>query len=149
MHTLNHIGYLLMKTAKELRYDLSSSLEKYGITSAQWAVLKQLEWGSENEKLRLKQTSSFLADELGFDKPTMSGIVSRLEKNGWVTRTEHPMDRRATILTLTKKAHNNLPFFEKKSEEVMKQFLRPYSEEEKYALLQLLEKQIKRGDHDD
>lgn len=42
-----------------------------------------------------------LSQALGISPRTVTGLVDALEADGWVTRTPHPADRRATIISLT------------------------------------------------
>jgi DNA-binding MarR family transcriptional regulator len=42
-----------------------------------------------------------LSDTLGVSPRTVTGLVDSLEADGWVTRSPHPTDRRATIISLT------------------------------------------------
>ncbi|NED99668.1 MarR family transcriptional regulator [Phytoactinopolyspora halotolerans] len=41
---------------------------------------------------------SALAHRAGLHPATITGIVDRLEKGGWVTRERHPTDRRAVVI---------------------------------------------------
>jgi len=42
-----------------------------------------------------------LSQALGISPRTVTGLVDALETDGWVTRSPHPADRRATIISLT------------------------------------------------
>jgi DNA-binding MarR family transcriptional regulator len=42
-----------------------------------------------------------LSDALQISPRTVTGLVDALEADGWVTRSPHPTDRRATIISLT------------------------------------------------
>jgi DNA-binding MarR family transcriptional regulator len=42
-----------------------------------------------------------LSEALGISPRTVTGLVDALEGDGWVTRSPHPEDRRATIISLT------------------------------------------------
>jgi DNA-binding MarR family transcriptional regulator len=42
-----------------------------------------------------------LSEALGVTPRTVTGLVDALEADGWVTRSPHPNDRRATIISLT------------------------------------------------
>jgi DNA-binding MarR family transcriptional regulator len=42
-----------------------------------------------------------LSAALGVSPRTVTGLVDSLEADGWVTRSPHPADRRATIVSLT------------------------------------------------
>jgi DNA-binding MarR family transcriptional regulator len=43
-------------------------------------------------------TPSALARRAGLHPATMTGILDRLERGGWVTRDRHPDDRRAVVV---------------------------------------------------
>jgi DNA-binding MarR family transcriptional regulator len=49
-----------------------------------------------------------LSQALGISPRTVTGLVDGLEADGWVTRTPHPEDRRATIISLTPAAETAL-----------------------------------------
>lgn len=51
---------------------------------------------------------SSLADDLGVTCPTASAIVNRLVRQGLVTRTDHPRERRCIVLTLTRAGSQSL-----------------------------------------
>jgi DNA-binding MarR family transcriptional regulator len=42
-----------------------------------------------------------LGQALGISPRTVTGLIDALEADGWVTRSPHPADRRATIISLT------------------------------------------------
>jgi DNA-binding MarR family transcriptional regulator len=44
-----------------------------------------------------------IGQQLGLTPSTMTGLVDRLEQQGFVRRERHPSDRRATVLRLTSK----------------------------------------------
>jgi len=49
-----------------------------------------------------------LSDRLGVSPRTVTGLVDSLEADGWVIRTPHPTDRRATIISLTPASESTL-----------------------------------------
>jgi DNA-binding MarR family transcriptional regulator len=44
-----------------------------------------------------------IGQQLGLTPSTMTGLVDRLEEQGFLNREAHPRDRRATVLRLTRK----------------------------------------------
>jgi DNA-binding MarR family transcriptional regulator len=48
-------------------------------------------------------TQRTLADSVGVSARTMTGLIDGLVGTGYVTREPHPTDRRATLVTLTKR----------------------------------------------
>lgn len=49
-----------------------------------------------------------LSEALGISPRTVTGLIDALEADGWVTRSPHPEDRRATIISLTQAANTAL-----------------------------------------
>jgi DNA-binding MarR family transcriptional regulator len=49
------------------------------------------------------RTIAAIGLQLGLTPSTMTGLVDRLEEQGYVRREDHPSDRRATLLRLTRK----------------------------------------------
>jgi DNA-binding MarR family transcriptional regulator len=49
-----------------------------------------------------------LSQALGISPRTVTGLVDALEADGWVTRSPHPADRRATIISLAPAAEATL-----------------------------------------
>jgi DNA-binding MarR family transcriptional regulator len=45
---------------------------------------------------------------LGISPRTVTGLIDALEADGWVTRSPHPDDRRATIIAITPAAESAL-----------------------------------------
>lgn len=88
-------AFLVMKTARMLRYRLDKAMQEYGITAAQFSVMNLI--GTQNDTM----TSAEIAFCLRADRPTISGILRRLEEKGHLTRRMHPEDRRAEILRLS------------------------------------------------
>lgn len=135
---MNNLGYLLMKVSKELRYTLTKELTLYGLTTPQWAVLKGLEMEEEVNSSFSMRTAVEIAAKLDLDKPTISGIVSRLYEKGLLIKEPHPNDKRASILFLTPKAKGLIPTLESISNRVIDESLINFSPEEKTIFLRFL-----------
>lgn len=67
----------------------------HGITAAQYNVLSAL--AAEDEGISQRK----LGDLLVVDRSNVTGLVDRMEKAGWVKRTDDPDDRRVYRVTLT------------------------------------------------
>lgn len=94
----NNTAFLVMKTARVLRYRLDKAIQSYGVTAAQFSVMNLI--GEQNDTM----TSAEIAAILRSDRPTLSGILHRLEDKGYLARRMHPEDRRAEILRLSAEA---------------------------------------------
>lgn len=64
-----------------------------GIHPSQFKLLMSVHHGG--------MTPSDLADRMQVSLPTVSKMVSGLERRGWIERAADPADRRRTVLTLT------------------------------------------------
>jgi DNA-binding MarR family transcriptional regulator len=94
--------YQLMKAAKLLRNRLDASLREYDITSSQFSVLNII------RQSNTQPTSSEIAQMLSSDRPTISGILLRLEQKGMILRSENPLDRREEKISLTEKTQSDM-----------------------------------------
>jgi DNA-binding MarR family transcriptional regulator len=63
-----------------------------------------------------------LSQGLMLENPTVTGLIDRLEKLGYVKRSDHPNDRRVYLIHLTKKgdavAKRALPIIKKLNEQI-------------------------------
>ncbi|MBT00523.1 MAG: homoprotocatechuate degradation operon regulator HpaR [Oceanospirillaceae bacterium] len=72
-------------------------LQEIPMTEQQWRVIRAL---NEYEELESKQ----LADLCCILSPSLTGIISRLEQNGYIKRRKSPEDQRRILISLTDKA---------------------------------------------
>lgn len=54
-------------------------------------------------------TPGQLADAIDIDAPTASGLLDRLERDGWIVSTPNPDDGRSRLIDLSEKAAGVLP----------------------------------------
>jgi DNA-binding MarR family transcriptional regulator len=87
---------LLLQLVVVLGDDMTSSLARSGLTVSRAGVLWQL-------RERGPSTQRALADAVGVSARTMTGLIDGLDATGFVTREPHPSDRRATLVTFTKR----------------------------------------------
>ncbi len=87
---------LLDQVARRLREVQRLTVSQVDLTPPQFQTLRLL-W--EHDRQPFKD----LAASLGCTRPTMTGIVDTLEKNGLVIRMPNPDDRRSLLVTLTEK----------------------------------------------
>ncbi len=95
---MDNISYLLVKSSRFLKKALDTRLLQYNITARQFSVLHQI--ALKNGRTTLAE----VADALESDRPTISGVINRLEKNGLLTKIENPTDGRSAYLALNEKA---------------------------------------------
>jgi DNA-binding MarR family transcriptional regulator len=117
--------FLISKVYQKLIHNLQKAFSKSGIevTPIQVMLLFFLQ---KNDGSSLTQISQGLM----LENPTVTGLIDRLEKSGYVKRSDHPDDRRVYLVYLTKKgnmiAKRGLPIVKKLNEQIKK----GYSEEE-------------------
>ena len=90
------VCFLLSRAAQSAQKHLRQLLEPYGITPAQYLIIECL-WVSDGMSPKL------LGELLRFDSATLTGLIDRLERAGFVARERNPEDRRAIRVCLTKK----------------------------------------------
>lgn len=104
------IGMSINYVNKKIQRYLSINLEKYDITTEQWAVLlKLVEKEGINQKL--------LSKEVEKDQATLTRILDILERKSLIIRKKSPEDRRAFLIYTTDKGkelkEEVYPFIEK------------------------------------
>lgn len=80
-----------------------------------------------------------IGQRLGVSPSTMTGLVDRLERQGYVERRRHPTDRRATFLMLTRKGQRA---FEREKDfyrRLINEMLAPIGEAARRLVLQALD----------
>lgn len=112
-------GFMINDCSKLLRNRLNKELEIEDITASQFAVIKDIEMNSFLDKKEIKVTAVEIAERLGMDKPTISGIINRLIDKEYLEKQPNPTDKRSSILKLTKESKVKLPILEKISNKVI------------------------------
>ena len=72
------------------------ALNAHDLTEQQWRVIRILRQQGELESHQLAELACIL-------KPSMSGVLKRLERDGVVARRKSPEDQRRVFITLTDK----------------------------------------------
>src|SRR5436309_14157975 len=89
--------FTLAELQRLVRAYADKQAARYGITSAQWAVLAKVERAEG-----LKQTE--LAEQMEMQPITLTRLIDRLCDNGWIERRSDDSDRRVNRLYLRKAA---------------------------------------------
>lgn len=90
-------GYWIATAAHSMRRALQAELVQQNMTLRQWEVLAWIACDGE-------QSQAELAEKLGIEAPTLAGVLSRMERDGWLERRGCPFDRRRKKLRATPKA---------------------------------------------
>ncbi|MEJ5349508.1 MAG: MarR family transcriptional regulator [Desulfosoma sp.] len=112
----------------------------YGLTHAQFFMLMAL---YEEEGATL----STLAEKTHLDRPTVTGLVDRLERDGWAARKPDPNDRRSSRVFLTPKAQDHREALLRIYHEVNGMLLERFGHEEWRRFRSLLERVLGEDDY--
>jgi len=92
-----NLGFILNDVSRLLRREFDRRARGLGLTRAQWMLLVHL-------ARQPGASQADLAESVQQEKITVSRQAARLEKSGWIERTDQGTDRRAYHLRLTPKA---------------------------------------------
>ncbi|AIR91055.1 homoprotocatechuate degradation operon regulator HpaR [Pseudomonas cremoricolorata] len=112
------------------------ALNAHDLTEQQWRVIRILRQQGELESHQLAELACIL-------KPSMSGVLKRLERDGIVARRKSPEDQRRVFINLTVKGQQA---FLAMSEEMGRNYdkiLAQFGEDKLQQLMQLLEEMKK------
>ena len=101
---LTDVGYLLNKATRHLRMRLAEALAGTGLTPQQAAVLLAI-----GRSVDGRLTPRNIAESVDTDQATISGLLERLTRDGWLRSEPNPDDGRSRLVGLTEKAEQTLP----------------------------------------
>ena len=126
--------FLISKVCQKLIINLQKAFSESGVevTPIQVMLLFFLQ---KNNGSSLTQISQGLM----LENPTVTGLIDRLEKSGYVKRSDHPNDRRVYLVHLTEKgnkvAKKALPIVKKLNEQIKEGYSKGEIEDFKKVLL--------------
>jgi DNA-binding MarR family transcriptional regulator len=126
-----NLGFAIHDLARMMRRNFDHKAQNIGLTRSQWSVLVHL---YRNDGVQQKM----LADQMDITPITLSGLLDRLERDGWVERKVDGSDRRAKKVFLTAKVAPVLKDIQRLGKELRKELLQGISEKEFEYLMQLL-----------
>lgn len=124
-------GFLLARACKVHRGSVGAALAEVGLHVGQEMVLLRL-WRRDG------LTPSELAGALGVEPPTVTNMLSRMEKAGLLERCRDPEDARCTRVYLTEKGRELREPVERRWAAVERRALAGISAEEEELLRELL-----------
>ncbi|MBI3089042.1 MAG: MarR family transcriptional regulator [Candidatus Tectomicrobia bacterium] len=127
----------IFKTANLLLKVGNRLAREVGISFQQWFILLQL-W----EKGELGATPTELGSSLFVTKQNMTGMIDRMERDGYVARGSDPNDRRVSRILLTSKGRKALQQIEPLKDQWNKEAFALLTREEKEALFKLLDRYL-------
>jgi DNA-binding MarR family transcriptional regulator len=126
--------FLISKVYQKLIINLQKSFSESRIEATPIQVML-LFFLQQNNGLSLTQISQGLM----LENPTVTGLIDRLEKLGYVKRSDHPNDRRIYLVYLTEKgnkvANKALPIVKKLNKEIKKGYSKKEVENFKKVLI--------------
>lgn len=138
----DELGHMLLDSSRRLKWNLAGRLADVGLTFPQWMVLNDIFTSGDLSDANLSLTPAAISERLNVDRPTISGIIERLEKSSWVYRAVNPEDRRSCIIMLTDKAKELMDELAELSRLTMEQAIKDFDESEITQLKQYLRRII-------
>ena len=129
------LGYLLQRCAKRLRSELADSLKGLGLTPQQAAVLIAV-YQAPTESL----SHGGVASAIDADAATTTGLLGRLERDGWLSSAAHPTDGRSRLVALTEQGRAAMPDLLARAQAVSRAAGEVLSASELARLTELLQK---------
>jgi len=123
------VGKMSRKMAKLTR----DAVAPYGLTTTQFFLLTAL---YEEEDISI----SALAQKVVLYKATLTGLIDRLERDGFVTRQTFPGDRRTIRVRLTPKAEKLRETLTNLYHKINRRFLSLLTEEEREIFERMVSK---------
>jgi len=125
------IGFLFHDVARIRSTVFDEFMQPHGLTRAQWWVLANL---IRHDGL----TQRDLAERMEIGAVTMSGLIDRLEAQGWVKRKDDPKDRRVKRIWLTTKAEDIRPTVARGANQLNRMSLKGLDNEQIESLVEMM-----------
>lgn len=129
------IGRLIKMIHDRLKTRMDAMLKENDLTLSQMRVLEFV------HRQKDQTTQKEIEDYLGVAHPTVVGIVSRLEKNGFLRCYRHPDNKRNKIVCSTEKASSLSSFLSENKKQIdmqIKTGLSDHEVSELYRILQII-----------
>lgn len=128
----HYICFKLSRAMRKVQRYYESNLASLEITPVQFYVLSAL-W--EMNGVKFKE----LAQKLSMDGATLTGILDRLERQGFVKRESDPQDRRSLLVFLAEKALRHRAEFNRLAENLDNEIRNQFAEEDFSVFLRMLD----------
>lgn len=97
----NRIFFRLYQCANILHKTGTKAVEREGLTTQQWAVLGALSRPNAKNGLRINELAQYLL----VSRQNLSGVISRMERNGHISIEPDGKDRRSRLVKMTEKGY--------------------------------------------
>ena len=132
------LGYYLNKARNVLAERTDKAVEPLGLTSSQIGVILMLSCGRASTPLELSRAMSY-------DSGSMTRMLDRLEKKGFIVRARSDTDRRMVELQLTQQGKDAAARLPGIGAVVLNEQLRGFSDADLATLIDLLARFIANG----
>lgn len=132
------VGHLIGRARSALLTGLDTELEPFGLTGAQFAVLKNVADG-------IAETAADLCRTMHYDTGSMTRMLDRLEEKGVLRRERCTQDRRVVYLRITDTGNELLPQLRSAAVRVISRHLAGFTAAEVETLQQYLGRMIANG----
>ena len=132
------IGHLVARARSALLTGLDGELEQFGLTGAQFAVLKNVADGTAD-------TAADLCRTMHYDTGSMTRMLDRLEEKSVLRRERCTEDRRVVYLRISDTGNELLPQLRAAAMNVLDRHLAGFSPTEVATLKQFLVRIIENG----
>jgi MarR family transcriptional regulator, transcriptional regulator for hemolysin len=126
-------GYLINRSSRLALRWTEEHFRPLGLAVAQMPVLHALRDGSA-------QTQQYLANVAQIEQPTMAQLLDRMERDGLISRSVNPDDKRSSLVSLTPAAIRRLPRARAVLARGSKEMLKGLSEREVATLCDLMQR---------
>jgi DNA-binding MarR family transcriptional regulator len=131
-HVVQLISGIRGKAYKFIAEELRAN-QIHGIVPSHGGILDAL---FKEEKLPMKS----LAEKIDRDKSTVTSLVQKLIKMGYVKKIKEGSDMRVNYIVLTRKGRDLEPVFEDISKKLIERFYKGLNREEKNSVVSVLER---------
>ena len=136
----SYLSYLLSRAGYVVYREFHATVQTAGLSSLEWRVLATL---SDGDGL----TVGDLAREVLTQQPTLTKLVQRMEKAGWVRSGADPLDARRTLVFETPQGRAAVANLLKQAKKHESQLLSDFSARDVTALKKILRALIGRSDN--
>lgn len=134
-----YLSYLLARASHTVYREFHAQVQAAGLGSLEWRLLATL---SDGDGLTIGE----LAREILAQQPTLTKLVQRMEKAGWVQRGADPADARRTLVFETQQGRETVAALLRQAKRHEDHLLEGFSERDVTALKKILRTLIARGD---
>lgn len=129
------VAFVTNTASKRLAECLNNRLMTYNVTKSQWFAMYYI---NKNGYLSQKELANFMKAS----QPTVTGILDRLEKQGFIERREDQKDKRKKVIGLTQKGKEINEKLTSIAEDFKNTCLENVDQKDQETFLEILDKMV-------